>query len=82
MNIARGSLRVDADLLARAPLDACRDEPLPATHPFWHHPRITITPHTSAATRVEASVAQVAAKLRRLVAGFPVGGRVDRNQGY
>ena len=64
VNIARGGLLVDADLLALldaghlagATLDVFRDEPLPATHPFWHHPRITITPHTSAVTRVEASV--------------------------
>jgi glyoxylate/hydroxypyruvate reductase A len=60
----------------------CSDEPLPATHPFWHHPRITITPHTSAVTRVDASVAQVAARLRRLADGLPIGGRVDRNRGY
>ncbi|MBK9704585.1 MAG: glyoxylate/hydroxypyruvate reductase A [Betaproteobacteria bacterium] len=90
VNIARGSLLVDADLLAlldaghlaRATLDVFRDEPLPATHPFWHHPRITITPHTSAVTRVDASVAQVAARLRRLADGLPIGGRVDRNRGY
>ena len=29
-----------------------RTEPLPADHPFWHHPRVTVTPHVSAATLI------------------------------
>ena len=59
-----------------------REEPLPAAHPFWHHPRITVTPHVSAVTLVEESVAQVAAKIRRLERGEPVTGVVDRERGY
>ena len=31
-------------------------EPLPPGHRFWHHPRIVITPHVSAATLVDDSV--------------------------
>src|SRR6266545_2908720 len=50
VNVARGDLIVDADLidaldhgqLASATLDVFRDEPLPVSHPFWHHPRITL----------------------------------------
>ena len=90
VNVARGGLVVDADLLALldeghlagAILDVFRDEPLPAEHPFWHHPRITVTPHVSAVTLVQESVDQVAAKIRRLDAGLPVGGVVDRDRGY
>jgi glyoxylate/hydroxypyruvate reductase A len=90
INVARGDLVVDADLvalldsghLAGAVLDVFREEPLPAAHPFWHHPRIVVTPHVSAATLVEPAVAQIAAKIRRLEAGLPVTGVVDRSRGY
>ena len=59
-----------------------REEPLPAAHPFWHHPGITITPHVSAVTLVGDSAAQVASKLRALERGLPVSGVVDRSKGY
>jgi len=58
-------------------LDVFNDEPLPASHAFWHHPRITVTPHISAVTQIEDSVAQIAAKIRRLEAGETVSGVVD-----
>ena len=49
VNVARGGIVVDEDLLALldqgrlggATLDVFHDEPLPAAHPFWHHPRIS-----------------------------------------
>jgi glyoxylate/hydroxypyruvate reductase A len=90
VNVARGGLVVDADLLALldeghlagAMLDVFRDEPLPAAHPFWHHSRITVTPHVSAVTLVEDSVNQIAAKIRRLASGLTVSGVVDRDRGY
>jgi len=90
VNVARGDIVVDADLvaslddghLASATLDVFHEEPLPRTHPFWHHPRITMTPHVSAVTLVDDSVAQIAAKIRRLEQGLPVTGAVDRERGY
>jgi len=90
VNIARGSLIVDADLialldsghLAGATLDVFRVEPLPPNHPFWHHPRVTVTPHVSAATLIPESVAQVAAKIRSLENGEAVSGGIDRQRGY
>ena len=90
VNVARGRIVVDQDLiallneghLAGAVLDVFRDEPLPAGHPFWHHPRITVTPHTSAVTLVDVSIAQVVAKIRRLERGEAVTGVVDRARGY
>jgi glyoxylate/hydroxypyruvate reductase A len=63
-------------------LDVFRDEPLPASHAFWHHPRVTVTPHVSAVTQIEDSVAQIAAKIRRFEAGLPVGGVVDDARMY
>jgi glyoxylate/hydroxypyruvate reductase A len=90
VNVSRGAVLVEEDLLALldsgalsgAMLDVFKEEPLPPSHPFWHHPRVTVTPHVSAATRIEESVAQIAAKIRRLEAGLPVSGVVDRTRFY
>ena len=85
VNVARGHIVVDEDLIALldeghlsgATLDVFREEPLPSTHPFWHHPLITMTPHNSAVTVVEDSIAQIAGKIRRLERGEAVTGIVD-----
>ena len=90
INVARGAHLVDEDLLALldnghlagATLDVFRTEPLPAAHPFWIHPKISITPHTSARTLRQESIAQIAAKLAALARGEPVAGVVDRQRGY
>lgn len=93
INVARGSHLVDEDLialidsghLAGATLDVFRTEPLPAAHPFWTHPKITVTPHTSARTLREESIAQIAGKIRSLQNGAPIAslaGVVDPKQGY
>jgi glyoxylate/hydroxypyruvate reductase A len=90
INVARGGLVVDTDLilaldqgaLEGAILDVFRVEPLPAAHPFWHHPRVTVTPHVSAPTQIECSTRQVAANIRRLARGEPLTGVVDRARGY
>jgi len=47
---------------------------LPAAHPFWTHPKITVTPHTSARTLREESIAQIARKITALQRGEPVAG--------
>lgn len=90
VNLARGDVVVDADLvaaldrghLAHATLDVFRTEPLLPAHPFWHHPQVTVTPHVSALTRIAGSTAQIASRIRRLEQGLPVGGAVDRARGY
>ena len=93
INVARGSHLVDDDLialidsghLAGATLDVFRTEPLPAAHPFWKHPKITVTPHTSARTLREESLTQIAGKIRTLEGGAPIAslaGVVDPNKGY
>ena len=93
INVARGAHLVDDDLLvlmgsghvAGATLDVFRVEPLPAEHPFWHHPKITITPHTSARTLREESIAQIAGKISALDAGVSIAnlaGVVDLKKGY
>ena len=90
INVARGAHLVDADLielldsghLAGAALDVFRSEPLPADHPFWRHPKIVVTPHTSARTLRDESIAQIAGKIRALQRGEPIAGVVDRKKGY
>jgi glyoxylate/hydroxypyruvate reductase A len=90
INVARGAHLVDEDLLALldnghlagATLDVFRTEPLPPAHPFWRHPKITITPHTSARTLRETSIAQIADKMAALERGEPVAGLVDIPRGY
>ena len=90
INVARGAHLVEADLLALldsghlagATLDVFRTEPLPLEHPFWAHPQITLTPHTSARTLRDESIAQIAGKIRALEAGQPIAGVVDAIRGY
>lgn len=90
INVARGAHLVEDDLLALldsghlagATLDVFRSEPLPAGHPFWHHPKITVTPHTSARTLRDESIAQIAGKIRALEAGQSITGVVDPVRGY
>ena len=90
INVARSAHLVEADLLALlesghlagATLDVFRTEPLPAEHPFWVHPKITVTPHTSARTLRDQSIAQIACKITALEAGQPVAGVVDPVRGY
>ncbi|WP_114971891.1 2-hydroxyacid dehydrogenase [Rhodoferax ferrireducens] len=90
INVARGAHLVDDDLitlldsghLAGATLDVFRTEPLPAEHPFWTHPKISLTPHTSARTLREESIAQIAGKIMALECGDPVAGIVDPERGY
>jgi glyoxylate/hydroxypyruvate reductase len=90
INVARGGHLVDEDLialidsghLAGATLDVFRTEPLPGTHPFWQHPKITVTPHTSARTLRDESIAQIVGKIKAMEQGLPVAGMVEPQRGY
>jgi len=90
INVARGAHLVEEDLiplldsghLAGAALDVFRQEPLPAGHPFWRHPKIMLTPHTAARTLRDESVAQIAGKIARLERGEAIAGIVDPSKGY
>jgi glyoxylate/hydroxypyruvate reductase A len=90
INVARGSQLVEDDLLALlhsgqmagAALDVFQTEPLPAAHPFWTHPQVTITPHSAALTIRAESVAQIVGKMAALQSGQAVAGMVDRQRGY
>lgn len=90
VNVARGVHVVDGDLLdaldsghiRHAFLDVFRTEPLPSEHPFWKHPRITITPHMAAPTFPSSGSTFVANQLARLERDDPLEQLVDHAQGY
>ncbi len=90
VNLARGGHLVEADLLAaldsgavgRAVLDVFQTEPLPAQHPFWTHPRVTLLPHAAAITDERSAAGVVAHNVRALLDGRPLEHLVDRRRGY
>jgi glyoxylate/hydroxypyruvate reductase A len=90
LNPGRGALIDDGALLAaldsgqvgHATLDVFRVEPLPPEHPFWTHPKVTVTPHIAADTRAVTAARVVAENIRRGEAGEPFLHLVDRARGY
>lgn len=90
INPGRGPLVDDAALIAaldlgqlsHATLDVFRQEPLPPEHPFWAHPKVTVTPHIAADTRAASASRVVAENIRRGEAGEPLLYQVDRARGY
>ena len=90
INPGRGPLIDDEALLsalnrgqiAHATLDVFRSEPLPRDHPFWAHPKVTVTPHIASDTRAGTAAQVVAENIRRSEAGEPLLHAVDRAAGY
>ena len=90
LNPGRGPLIDDEALLAaldaghigHATLDVFRVEPLPQDHPFWTHPKVTVTPHIAADTRAFSASRVIAENIRRGEAGEPFLHLVDRARGY
>ncbi|MDF7659626.1 glyoxylate/hydroxypyruvate reductase A [Erwiniaceae bacterium L1_54_6] len=68
--------------LSAAVIDVTDPEPLPAGHPFWHHPAIWLTPHIASQTQTDSAVAALLDNLRRYQRGEPMVGVIDRNRGY
>ncbi|HCP01654.1 MAG: glyoxylate/hydroxypyruvate reductase A [Alphaproteobacteria bacterium] len=90
INAARGGHLVEEDLipalddgrLTHVTLDVFRTEPLPADHPFWDHPQITVTPHNAAITDPRSIVIQILADIERHTSGAALSNRVDIGLGY
>lgn len=90
INPGRGALIDDDALLAAlaagqiaaATLDVFRVEPLPNAHPFWSHPKITVTPHIAADTRADGAARVLVENMRRSLANEPLLNLVDRVRGY
>jgi glyoxylate/hydroxypyruvate reductase A len=90
ISAGRGGHVIEQDLLAAldsghiagATLDVFHTEPLPAEHPFWTHPKVTVTPHTASITNPYTASMQVADNIRRLQQGEALVGLVDRQHRY
>lgn len=92
INVSRGAI-IDTDALVKAlesgkvmgaGLDVTDPEPLPADHPLWSMPNVTITPHI--ATRSDALRGRRIALFRdnivRYMEGHPLRHVVDKERGY
>jgi len=90
INAARGGHVVDADLIAaldrghiaHATLDVFMTEPLPVEHPFWRHPRITVTPHMASVTISETASRVVIEGLKAMRDRRRPANLVDLAKGY
>ena len=90
VNVGRGEHLVEADLLTAlasgqlgaATLDTFAREPLPADHPFWQHPQVTVTPHIATRTHPRVIVQQTLANLAAVRAGRAADAAVDLARGY
>jgi len=90
INAGRGDQLVEADLLAaldsghisEATLDVFCTEPLPEDHPFWSHPKITVTPHSAGDPFADSAAATVAANILRFRRGETLPHLFDRTAGY
>ncbi|MBW8127445.1 MULTISPECIES: 2-hydroxyacid dehydrogenase [Pseudomonas] len=90
INMGRGGHLVEADLLealgsgrlSGAVLDVLQEEPAPASHPFWDHPQIVLTPHIAAMTQPASAFGVLLENIRRFERGERMVGEVDRSLGY
>ena len=90
INVARGKHLVEEDLiiaidkgqLSGAALDVFREEPLPAEHLFWAHPKIHLTPHVASVTNPSSVVFQVLENYQRMRNGEGLKNVVSKEKGY
>lgn len=73
---------LDNDQIGHATLDVFRVEPLPTDHPYWAHPKVTVTPHIASTTRPDTAAQIIAQNIKRGEDGLPFLHLVDRNAGY
>lgn len=73
---------LDAGHIGHATLDVFRVEPLPPAHPYWAHPRVTVTPHIASETRPITAARVIIENVQRGEAGEPFLHLVDRTKGY
>jgi glyoxylate/hydroxypyruvate reductase len=90
INAGRGGLQVEDDIIAAlddgtlsaATLDVFHAEPLPASSPFWSHPRVTLSPHNAADTDPDSISVYVAEQIAAFERGEALKNVVDRGTGY
>lgn len=90
INAGRGGEQIESDILRAlgdgtlggASLDVFENEPLPADSPFWHHPKVYVTPHNASASDPRALVANILAQIDNFERGGKLENLVDRKLGY
>ena len=92
VNIARGGLldqqalldALDSGVIGRASLDVTDPEPLPSGHPLYRHPRVFLSPHTSAISEegYPAFLEAFIANFHRYREGLALENLVDTRRGY
>ena len=90
INFGRGPHLQDDDLLqalgtgqlSHAVLDVFHHEPLPADHPFWSHPQITVLPHIAASTDPKTAAPIAMRNIAAFREGRELTGLVSRDRGY
>ncbi|WP_405599625.1 MULTISPECIES: 2-hydroxyacid dehydrogenase [unclassified Pseudoalteromonas] len=90
INVARGQHVVEQDLLSAldnemlraATLDVFDQEPLNDEHPFWQHPKITLTPHCAALSDLNSVTEQIADNIELFIKGAKLNNQVNRKKGY
>ena len=92
INVARGPLVVEADLvaalrsghLAGAGLDVTEVEPLATTSELWDLPNVVITPHVGgqSSVRIDQMTDFFCENLRRHLSGQPLRNLVDKQLGF
>jgi len=90
INVARGGHVVEQDLLNAlnnntlrgATLDVFEQEPLPQEHPYWCHPKVTLTPHCAALSDIDSVIDQIAENIECLNQGVSLNNTIDRTKGY
>jgi len=90
VNICRGAVTVEADLIAaleskrlrHAVLDVFHKEPLPTESPLWALENVTVTPHIAGPDDPTVNAQRFLENYRRLEAGQPLEGQVNFERGY
>ena len=90
INVGRGDHLLEDDLLkaidegdvSGACLDVFQTEPLPQDHPFWAHPKITVTPHIASLTDPESAARQIIENYQRLQNGKNLLNVINIHLGY
>jgi len=89
-NVGRGNVldeqalldAIEANHIAHAYLDVFTQEPLPEGSPYWHNPKITITPHIAALSFPQQVFEQFSENYHRWRDGFRLNHLVDFDKGY
>jgi glyoxylate/hydroxypyruvate reductase len=73
---------IDAQIIGHATLDVFATEPLPADHPFWENPHVTVTPHICGPLVPEDVVPHFLANYAAFVEGRPLKNVIDIERQY